>query len=813
MESENRTHQNGNNVGQPNSIVHFEFLNQATCLDDRIVLKVNEKLSVAMDVIATPIEPATKSTTTVSSMPATQLECSFSGCRRVGCDEMHHRTVAKLSYVPMISHVTTLPVLTSSPSLESGQQQRPQSYLMLGMDKSRVYDKTSLHSYSTNPPPFEIGKKRKASRHMRNIKRPVKDMRINLLRCLCRNVVNVGVHVLQNCLISTEESLVLSLGANFVPSPRKRKLSLLSEAMADYTRRVRIKKHFADIQLTDTIDNSVESLLHCRVNKSLSVEEAKANFTPNVTKSPIESYLQKATLDVLAEGTREPKVSFRERKMWSVFYDVTSKLKARKDIVIYPADKNLGITVMNRAWYSNIATSKEYLGDPNTYVKLSAPPQILPMIKGLEDICEEQTWLTEYKLARLYKDLISDHTRDRVKLCRMYFMPKLHKPTLSLRPICASINWITYWTSVYIHLLIFPLLKLIPSYITNSAQLVMLLDQINPPKYFQFIEADVDNLYPTIDIDEGMEAMYIFLTSRSKFHKSQIDFIIKLLGWVLKNNYVSFGDDTYLQISGTAMGTPCAVVFACVYMHILEQEALDIFAYQRYMIRSVFLFVRFIDDLIAIVSDYDSGMYLMELLNSRRKTTKLTFKIRNLEAQFLDLTLYKTKAHTLGVRAYSKPMNKFLFLPPTSCHPRHVFNGWIVGYGRRLRLNCTDDVDYSYNVTAFEDRLRHRGYPDSMITKALSAIPDRESIITTIKKQNANSTNNKTSSIGIPFVVTYSPGISKAIPMLKQALAYTETAQLDPHFPVIFGATTTPLLSFKRGRNVRDLVTSSSFRK
>ena len=139
---------------------------------------------------------------------------------------------------------------------------------------------------------------------------------------------------------------------------------------------------------------------------------------------------------------------------------------------------------------------------------------------------------------------------------------------------------------------------------------------------------------------------------------------------------------------------------------------------------------------------------------------------------------------------------------------------WIVGYGRRLRLNCSDDVDCSYNVTAFEDRLQHRGYPDSMITKALSAIPDRESIITTIRKQNTSSmNNNKASSLGIPFVVTYSPSISVAIPMLKQALAYTETAQLDPHFPEIFGATTTPLLSFKRGRNLRDLVTSSSFRK
>jgi len=136
---------------------------------------------------------------------------------------------------------------------------------------------------------------------------------------------------------------------------------------------------------------------------------------------------------------------------------------------------------------------------------------------------------------------------------------------------------------VYIHLSIFPLLKLIPSYITNSAQIVTLLDRLNPPKYFQFVEADVDNLYPSINIDDGLNALYTFLNTRSKFPQPRIQFLIKLTQWVLTNNYIQFGDKMFLQLQGTAMGTPCAVIFACVYMHTLEQEALDIFASQRYI--------------------------------------------------------------------------------------------------------------------------------------------------------------------------------------------------------------------------------------
>jgi hypothetical protein len=257
------------------------------------------------------------------------------------------------------------------------------------------------------------------------------------------------------------------------------------------------------------------------------------------------------------------------------------------------------------------------------------------------------------------------------------------------------------------------------------------------------------------------------------------------------------------------MGTPCAVVFACIYIHTIEREALDLFASTRYIIKAVFLFTRFLDDIIAIISDYDSGIELMRLLNSRRKSIKFTFKIRNSEAQFLDLTLYKRFDHHkeyLEIKAYSKPMNKFLYLPPTSCHPRHIFGGWIVGTGRRLRLNCTVDTDFKAITKDFESHTTARGYSENFFHKTLAVIPNRATILYTLRHK----VDNQTPSIGVPFVITYTPEIKDALPAIKHALSLTEVAYLDPHFPQIFGCRTTPLLSFKRGPNLRDLVAPSA---
>ena len=631
-------------------------------------------------------------------------------------------------------------------------------------------------------------------------------------------VSNVAVNVLHDCPISYEENLVLSLGLNFVPRSRKSKREIFTDASDKFIRQVRIKKHFASSTTSDS-NLTIETILHTRINKSLTLQEQQAKFEPTITRSPIEQYLDVVKNKLWLESLKEHTERKHETYKWAKFLRIANQLRRREDIIIKPSDKNLGVTVMNKKWYIDTALSNKYLGDDTTYKPCTTPPILDNITNDLRSIFNRQTWLTTITADKLLKDLLSDETHGKIKLCRMYFMPKLHKPTIALRPICASIGWITYWASVYIHHTVFPFLKRIPSYVTNSSQVVTMLNTLKPPLHFQFVEADVENLYPSIDIDDGVAAIHNFLTRRTNMAKGHISLITNLLTWVLKNNYVCFGTLTFLQISGTAMGTPCAVVLACIYVHVLEQEALDIFRSTRRIHQDILWYVRFIDDVGAVVTDYDTGIELMRLLNTRRPKIKFTFRIRNTACQFLDLTIQKTFARhgteqNLSVTAYSKPMNKFLFLPPTSCHPPHIFQGWITGYGRRLRLNCANDDDYQVNLSQFKCRLEARGYDGYTIHRAFGNIPDRQTILDTVEQQQRTeqTVNTRTQTIGVPFIITYCPAVKDALPAIKEALNLDEVARLDPHFPQLFGNRSTPLISFKRSTNLREIVAPSSLK-
>jgi hypothetical protein len=47
-----------------------------------------------------------------------------------------------------------------------------------------------------------------------------------------------------------------------------------------------------------------------------------------------------------------------------------------------------------------------------------------------------------------------------------------------------------------------------------------------------------------------------------------------LLNWVLSYNYCTFEDKAYLQIEGTAMGTPVATSYANIFLYGIEHKLL-----------------------------------------------------------------------------------------------------------------------------------------------------------------------------------------------------------------------------------------------
>ena len=153
--------------------------------------------------------------------------------------------------------------------------------------------------------------------------------------------------------------------------------------------------------------------------------------------------------------------------------------------------------------------------------------------------------------------------------------------------------WITYNISTYLDILLQPLIYKIPTYIKDSNSVIKLLEDQTLPPDFVFLAADVESLYPSIDIEEGLQALEMQML-QAHWSYGKIELTLQLTRWVLRNNVVEFNGKQYLQIRGTAMGTPCAVVFACLFMAHLEIQITKDLAYEGYP--TPILNLQFIDD-------------------------------------------------------------------------------------------------------------------------------------------------------------------------------------------------------------------------
>ena len=65
-------------------------------------------------------------------------------------------------------------------------------------------------------------------------------------------------------------------------------------------------------------------------------------------------------------------------------------------------------------------------------------------------------------------------------------------------------------------------------------------------------------------------------------------------------------------------------------------------------------------------------------------------------------------------------MNKHLYIPYTSFHPRSALSGYIFGEAQRIIINSSSRGNALVAVERFAGRLRQRGYPLDIIIKQLS---------------------------------------------------------------------------------------------
>ena len=79
----------------------------------------------------------------------------------------------------------------------------------------------------------------------------------------------------------------------------------------------------------------------------------------------------------------------------------------------------------------------------------------------------------------------------------------------------------------------------------------------------------------------------------------------------------------------------------------------------------------------------------------------------------VDLTLYHIDGFII-TDVYSKPTDSHLYLPPSSCHPKHVFKAIPFGVATRLKRNCSDETFFAERTAEYKGYLLNQGYPSTI---------------------------------------------------------------------------------------------------
>ena len=271
----------------------------------------------------------------------------------------------------------------------------------------------------------------------------------------------------------------------------------------------------------------------------------------------------------------------------------------------------------------------------------------------------------------------------------VYFLPKLHKSPLKMRPIVACCSGPTETASAYVDRFLQPMMKMGRSFIANTTDLINKLSLLTLPPDCLLVTLDVSSLYTNISHQDALDAVSTAFSDYNAPHLPPLDIFKQLVNFVLKNNVFNFNGETFHQLHGVAMGTKLAPALANIFLAQLEEK------YIEGCPNPPLAWLRYIDDVFCIWTHTRSELDSFILgLNNIKPRIKFTAEISTSSMVFLDLRVYKgSNFNTTGrlqTEISYKVTNNFTYIHGTSYHPRHVYKGVAKGEALRILRNCSE---------------------------------------------------------------------------------------------------------------------------
>ena len=301
----------------------------------------------------------------------------------------------------------------------------------------------------------------------------------------------------------------------------------------------------------------------------------------------------RADINRVLRSSHPPKPNLTKNQMAAL-----RELKKDRDRIVLTADKGVAMVVMDRQDYINKA---KHLLNQNTYKTITKDPTNTIKNKLINIL---KTIKTKSGLGtNIYKSMYPTGCVPP----KFYGLPKIHKPDTPLRPIVSSCGSVTYGVAKELAKILKPLVGQSPHHI-NSTQ-----DFVEQAKHFKLESGeclssyDVSALFTSVPIDPALQIIKDLLVKDNTLKERtvmDVEDIILLLEFCLKNTYFSFQGQFYEQVEGAAMGSPVSPIVANLYMEYLEQKALSTAPHPP---------------------SSGAGMWMIPLSSTRRPTNKASF--------------------------------------------------------------------------------------------------------------------------------------------------------------------------------------------
>ena len=297
-------------------------------------------------------------------------------------------------------------------------------------------------------------------------------------------------------------------------------------------------------------------------------------------------------------------------------------------IVIKQADKGGSIVIMNK---------EEYLNKVNAHLQNSCQYKKV-LNNPTKDLINEINSYIETIYIHQYIDIntakfITPTSDSRLPI--FYTLPKIHKEGVPGRPIVSAVSSATENISEFLNLCLQPILPHLQSYVKNTKHFITLIRNLprQDENYF-LVSADVTSLYTNIPHREGVAASIHYMRKFKHLLPSftpHEGIVRTLFHFVLEKNYFEFGNEVFLQLIGTAMGTRVAPPYASLFpalfeeTHILNNYSSKLKAFLRFLDDLFFIWKGSIDELHQFFDEINSVHSTILNLRTNIQNTRSTF--------------------------------------------------------------------------------------------------------------------------------------------------------------------------------------------